>query len=103
MVVDGGRTASNANLTRFTRCFATRGASSDASGKAGDVTPGRLTITERGPVGVAFFFRRRECACGLTASSAAAIGTLRQSRGTHAARGALTLGIRVRSPRRLCR
>jgi hypothetical protein len=82
--VDGGRTASIANLTRFTACLATRGASTDASGKAGDATPGHLTIMERGPVDVVVLSRRRECACGMTASSAVAIGTPLVSAGAEA-------------------
>ncbi len=100
MIVDGGRTASIANLTRFTGCLATRGASTDASGKANDATPGRQTIMERGPVDVVVLSRRRECACGLTLVRRRYWNTLglRWSRGTHAARGALTVGIRVRSP-----
>ena len=84
VIVDGGRAASIANLTRFTGCLATRGASVNASGKAGDATPGRLTIMERGPVDAVALSRRRESTCGLTASSAVAIGTPLVSAGAEA-------------------
>ncbi len=68
----------------FTGCPATRGAASNASGKAGDATPGRLAIMERGPVDAVALSRRRECTCGLTALPAVAIGTPLASAGAEA-------------------